>query len=349
MRVCILAFVVLIVAPASAWAQRIDDNSRSTVRRLMADWVQYRIVSGRLLVVSGGMASNINHTQVTPTERITLEIAGGTPTMKYETHSPSEDLFIHLIAGRQFSARRTGKTAGVATFEFDQPAQGDVTLAVGGESNRRAAHAPNIWRLAVEEEELCRQTLFPLLESLRPGWKLASMTAAIEDSLFRLAAGGHASDRQQWKTWVDELGSDKFNRRTAAQRRLFEVGPNITVFLGQLDPARLDTEQRERVRDLIAQFGHGSEDTIEQVTVWLASDPEVWLSLMRRADESRRRLAARQLSLCLDQPIDFDPAADAATRSEQISRIQTQLHADSTPNAQKRPGENAPSEKPPAE
>jgi hypothetical protein len=68
------------------------------------------------------------------------------------------------------------------------------------------------------------------------------------------------------------------------------------------------------------------EDTADGVAAQLIADPDVWLVLLSRPEESTRRLAARQLAAILDQPIRFDPAADAPTRKAQLEQLRARIH-----------------------
>jgi hypothetical protein len=68
-----------------------------------------------------------------------------------------------------------------------------------------------------------------------------------------------------------------------------------------------------------------NNDLPPEIARWLAGDPVVWLALLARDDESTRRLAAERLEALLGEPISFDPAADPATRAEQIEQLRREV------------------------
>jgi hypothetical protein len=95
--------------------------------------------------------------------------------------------------------------------------------------------------------------------------------------------------------------------------------------LQNLDRAQLDAEQSSRVRTLVESLSVGYEDSTDRIAIWLAGDEQVWLSLLAREDVTRRRVAAGQLSLLLEEPIEFDPDALDAQRKLQIERLRVRL------------------------
>jgi hypothetical protein len=88
----------------------------------------------------------------------------------------------------------------------------------------------------------------------------------------------------------------------------------------------LDAEQASRVRALVDSLAVSYEDSIDRIATWLAGDEQIWLSLMSRSELPRRRLAAKQLSVLVGAPVEFDPAADEAQRKTQIERLRARLH-----------------------
>ncbi len=326
--------ILMASAARGAWAQApVELGAKPSA--LISNWLHYRIEAGRLVAwcdaagPHGGTRSNVSHTQVNQTpsrnERLSLEIKSGAPSVRYELHVPSEDVFIELHAWNQFTIRRAGKAPGLGSFHFTQPVAGDLILAITSGSEQTETRAADFWRLVLCEPELCRQSILPLLASMRSDWRLPTQIAEIEDELFHIAANPRGDDRRQWRTWVLELGSDTYKQRAAAHRNLTQAGPLIAPFLERIDDQRLDAEQRERVRQILAGFGRSVEDSTEQAAARLAGDAKVWLALAKRSDEPRRRLAAQQLAKCFDRPVDFDPAAEAEKRAEQLEKLRIEI------------------------
>ncbi len=179
--------------------------------------------------------------------------------------------------------------------------------------------------LVLNAPKECRIELFPLLEMMRPSWHLASTSGAIEESLSRWAGAHRVADRRTWQQWVTELGSPPLCGASGGRAESAGRWPRVLPFLEHLEQGHLDAEQRTRLRGIIGLLDDDHEDTVERVVMWLAADPDVWLSLLPRPDESRRRLAADQLSRLIGSPIDFDPAADESSREVQLGRLRTRL------------------------
>jgi hypothetical protein len=120
---------------------------------------------------------------------------------------------------------------------------------------------------------------------------------------------------------VEQLGSATFSERRQAERELRAAGHIVLPYLESLDRARLDAEQRQRIRSLIDALEDGREDRVDRMAVWLAGHEQTWLALLTRDDEAKRRIAAEQLASLVGEPVDFNPAADANTRRKQIEHL----------------------------
>ncbi len=118
-----------------------------------------------------------------------------------------------------------------------------------------------------------------------------------------------------------------FRARERAQRELYRQGQAILPYLEALDHQALDAEQVARVDELINALAVEYEDTTSRIAAWLAGDPKIWLSLVDRPQAAKRRAAVRQLERLLGESIEFDPAADAATRQTQLDKLRERLKA----------------------
>jgi hypothetical protein len=125
---------------------------------------------------------------------------------------------------------------------------------------------------------------------------------------------------------VEQLADIQFGARQEADRQLREIGTGALPYLRSLDFSALDAEQQFRVRRIVATFADAAqEDVPVQVARRLLSDPQVWLSLLTRDDAQQRAAACDHLSQLLGEPIEFDPAADAAVRERQLAALRGQF------------------------
>jgi len=304
-----------------------------------------RVVAGRITVAGamsfqthkGEFKTNDRH------ERLELTQAGPSTTFHYELSTPDAQLTWDLLAGNEIRIRRLprrldGQQTGAASQEtggakaklvvFGQPTEGPLMLSVGEGDERKECRGATVWHLLLTDPELCRSELLPLLQVMKPGWDLLQRAQTIESLLFHSADIEGQLSRETWLRHVAELGHGKFARRQAADRRLRLGGPEALPFLLSLDLDRLDSEQRFRVLAIIRSstvkeddLGKDDVETLDQIVRTLRADPILWLELLERDEEQRRRIAARQLTLLLNETIEFDPAAESAQRKMQIDRL----------------------------
>ncbi len=201
-----------------------------------------------------------------------------------------------------------------------------TTLTLGAGAGQQVLRAPDFWQLWIARPEECRQHLIPLLEMLRPSWRLAETAGQMEKNLLRLAIADSASDRVRWAALLEQLADDRFANREAADRGLRAGGVAALGYLRQLDFKRLDAEQQFRVVRIIEALAPpDNADTAEQVARLLASEPAVWLALLGRPDLITRQAAARQLTMLLGETIPVDPAAEPGSQKDQREKLRTRI------------------------
>lgn len=301
---------------------------------MRSGWVQFQVVSGRITIGARRMGStSSSSTRPGRSEKLTIRFTNAELSMTYQRSTPQEELSISVGSGNRISIRRSGKEgSSIVPVQFDQAPGEPISLALGPDDKQQVYRAATLWHLLVEQPDACRKHLVPLLELLRPDWRLAETAAAIEAELLQAAAVGQLPDRRQWDALVQQLADERFAKREEADRKLRSAGQRVLGYLRGLDLDRLDAEQQYRVRRIINSLTRKTgDDTAEQFAAQLVGDPDAWLALLARREESTRRLAARQLEAILGEPIAFDPGADEATRKDQIEQLRAHVRA-------KRPG-----------
>ena len=289
-------------------------------------WFQSTIVSGRVVVTARRLGSVIlKSAGGAQRENLTIRIAGGAPVLNYQLSTSSEELSIEVTGGDQLQILLTAKgDSKLVPLRFDQPAEGPLSLAVGSEGQEQVYRAASLWHLFIAEPEVCGRHLAPLLQLLDRHRDPAEMATEVESALVQVARASGQPDRRRWAGLVEQLGDHRFARREAADRQLRREGRPVISYLQRLDSRQLDAEQHYRIRRIIqALSDRSTPDTPGQVAAWLAGDPAIWLALLSRDEVSTRRFAAEQLEGLLGRPIDFDPAADAATRRRQLDQLHT--------------------------
>ncbi len=317
-----LLLLLAVGSPAIAQNKQGNVPSGSIASRLRA--VQFEIVAGRLTATSLNLGANWNNnvSDGVRRERLTLDLTNADPNLRYELVDKNMEISLEVTDGEKFLIRHVRKEdQGTRSMEFAQSPQKDLTLSLETPEGKRVASGPTLWHLLLAEPELTKQLLAPILEILKPGLRLATVTDAIEDGLCQNARLQRTVDRKHWIAWVDDLASPNYADRQAAERELLDTGRDALPFLRGFERAKLDAEQWRRIRNIIAALDNQQGDSVEQTVALLAGDARAWLSLVNRDDESKRRLAMEQLASITGQPIDFDPAAEASVRRKQYEAL----------------------------
>lgn len=323
----ILGVLPALLCSAAAMAQAPSPTPALT-QFIRNGWLRFQVNAGRVVMEGSRFGnSSSSSTSGAHTEKLTLRLSNGQRSVSYELSTPEEEVSFEIASADQLSIRRSGKPdSSVVPLQFTQVPGEPISLIVGRDPQQQLYRAATLWHLLITQPDECRQHLVPLLEILRPDWKLAETTAAMETKLLQAASVGRTSDRQRWAALVAQLADERFSKREAADRELRAAGRIVLSYLRGLDDNRLDAEQQYRIRRIIRSLSRQTgDDTAEGFAPQLVEDPEVWLALLSRQEEATRRLAARQLAAILEGPIRFDPAADAATRKAQIEQLRARI------------------------
>jgi hypothetical protein len=290
--------------------------------------VQFEIVGGRIIASSIHVGANMNSSSNTNgrREKISIDLTGTAPDIHYELVDKTTEIMLDVKDGEDVKIRNVRKADKTSqSIEYVQEPGKDLTLTIEDRAGKRTLSAPTLWHLLLDEPDMTRTMLGPTLELLKPGWRLASMTDAIEEALCQNARLRRSDDRPRWESWIRELSSMHYADRLEAERRVLGAGKEILPFLRSLDRTALDAEQWRRVRNVIESLDDSETDTVEQTVSLLVGDPRAWMTLLGRNDESKRRLAKAQIESITGSPIDFDPQAAPEIRKQQLEKLRERL------------------------
>lgn len=317
----ILLSVVLFARPAFAQVLEMNSELVGPLR-----YVRFFLVQGR---IEGFSPQSDRNTTLTANrndrqERLSMVLVEGLPTVEYSLTAPDVQLRIELKEGREMLIDRQPKDPAQTAMRFEQSPQGPTTLTLTAAGTESRHQAPTLWHLWLAQPQACTEHLAPLLGVLRPDWEALPQAAQrVEQALLRAAGTRHVHDRARWTHLVAELAREEFSVRQAADRELRQAGQAVLPFLKNLDPARLDAEQRYRVRLIVeALAGNYEDDSPPNVAAWLVADPAAWLALLERPDVELRQAALEQLRQLLPgQHVEFDPEAEEPIRREQLEKL----------------------------
>jgi hypothetical protein len=294
-----------------------------------SSWLRCSIVAGRV-TVDGTRLGNIRTTTRGGHHDETLNIRNenGQFSLSYQRTTGDEQFVLEVAgAGDRMLMRRTPRgNASFLAVDFNQAPGEKIVFSLGSGSGQQTFRAQGIWQLLIAQPKPCREHLLPLLDLLRPNWKLADMVDSVEQKLLRETGNDGTSGRSRWAALVAQLGSESFAKREAADRALRSGDAAALAYLRQLNFGRLDAEQQFRVRRIIEVLAaQNNDDSVDQVATSLAGDPAVWLALLARPQLAVRQTATRQLTILLGEPIPVDPAADPDAQKIQREQLRARI------------------------
>ena len=321
------AVALLLLDAAAAWCQ---DPTTSGSLPCRAQFVRFEIREGRLTASASNQAqsrtASAAHPSGSPSETLTSAGPCDKPTVRYERVCARETLIIDIVRGSEVSITREPRGEGkTVRVKFEQFTGRDVLLAIEKDGAERKYAAPSLWHLLLAEWEVCREHLVPVLARLRSDWVFEQRVANLEASLVDLCRSGAIEQKRRCAALVDQLSAGSFQARQQADRELRGMGQIAVAYFSRLDPTRLDSEQRQRLKKISEDLAVFSGDTPERAAAWMLDDKGIWLTLLGHELPEYRHTAALQLSRICDRPIEFDPAAAEIERKAQIERLRERL------------------------
>lgn len=323
------AIAVVLLGLLAAGEARARETLLSKTMQSRSKYMRFAVVDGRVWLQWTRLISmSSNSSSGSVKESVRVRNQNGRLHLSYERTAKDESLKVSVSGnGDVVSISRAprGQSA-IVPVEYRQNPREKITFSTGDGDRKQTFSANELWQLLIIRQKECEEHLLPLLEVLRPDWKIAETVAGIEDKLLHGVSEEIVKRRRRWDSLVEQLGDERFAKREAADRALRADGSAAIGYLRQLDFDRLDAEQRFRIRRILEAIGAENKgDSAEKVAERLAGDPAVWLALLARPEPESRKTAARQLILLLGGPIDVDPAADPDTQKQQRERLRTRI------------------------
>jgi hypothetical protein len=300
-------------------------SERSLLER--TGWIRLDIIGGRVAVLGHrcGQSRVVQTGESTdvPREQLSVQLCTESLIVHYEDAQAERQVSLDLDDQQRLTIVRTGASP-TGDVKLVQPFRGPLTLSVGRDPAQTFT-ASTIWHLALKHPELCEESLFPLLETLRPHWRLKEQVADLHEALVNKAGTDVLAERTQWRDWVSKLDSDDFSERQNADRQLRAAGQAVVAWLGRLDRKQLSSEQTARVNEICQALANLSTDTPQRVAAWLVDDRCAWFALLNHQEVSVRLAAANHLTLLCGKPLSFDPFGSFSDRQQQLAQLQTRF------------------------
>ncbi|WP_254513557.1 hypothetical protein [Anatilimnocola floriformis] len=314
-------------SPASATSTSNNKSSeRKPERNLISRmaWVRMEIVGGRIAMLGHRCGQSrivqVGEPNELPYEQLSVQLQTETLLLHYEDNQTERQIKLDLDDQQRITLTRTGSSPS-ADLKFSQPFRGPITLTIGRDSPQTYT-AATLWHLSLAQPQLCEETLFPLLETLRPHWQLKELSNGILQELRSQAGRDVLTERAQWRDWVAQLNSDDFQERQLADRRLRAAGQGVVAWLQRLDRKSLTPEQAARIQDICQGLADLSTDSPQRVAAWMVDDRCAWLALLRHDNLDVRVDATNHLSVLFGKPLAFNPIGDLSDREIQLVQLQ---------------------------
>jgi hypothetical protein len=286
---------------------------------------QLRVAAGRISAIGPVSHQNLtaNARDGLRRERLSIDLAGGLPTVTYERRTPDERMSFEIVRGNIVTIQVIPRsTDDHPTVVFVQPSEGPLTLTVSINDRTATYDGPSLWHLLLLEPDACREHLIPLLETMRPNWQIGPQAEWIESALCHDNSSQVAVNRPAWQQSLAAMASDRYLDRERAEQQLRGAGPVVIPFLRAQERSRLDAEQLFRIRRIMRSLASdGDEDTPDRVMPWLTGDPRIWYGLLQRDSAKVRRTAANRIARLLDAAIQFNPDGTPEERKRQLAQM----------------------------
>ncbi len=187
--------------PAVTTAKPAD--TPKTERNLIArtGWVRLEIVGGRVAVLGHRCGQSrvvqVGEPSQIPYEQLSVQLHTESLVIHYEDNCTERQITLDLDDQQRLTLTRTGSSP-TGDVKLVQPFQGPMTLTVGRDSPQIFS-AATLWHLALSQPQLCEEAVLPLLETLRPHWRLKEQAAGIQKELLSHAGEDVLAERAQWR------------------------------------------------------------------------------------------------------------------------------------------------------
>jgi hypothetical protein len=177
--------------------------------------------------------------------------------------------------------------------------------------------AANFTALRREHPDEVREYLRPIMHYLG---QESAVFAPNTAEIWQVLSGNWKPDAdvaQSVKTLVAKFDSADFHERESASHGLHELGEPAALALMHIDRSQFSAAENSGVDTFLAPYLPLKSQEARQ----LSTDREFLLDCQYSPDPVLRKLAADQLAKVTGKPIGFDPAADDATRLDQIAKL----------------------------
>lgn len=226
-------------------------------------------------------------------ETLTIDATRGIPRLHYTRQTADQRLTLNVNERGRLSIESETQHERLLLVQDDN-APICLNRFRGNESNISEV---DTWiHLYASDSATYRQHLQPLVDSLIQGTPLNKLAeAAHSRSLASLSSASMTSDMALQRS-IDGLGSTLRTTRIEAQRELHRCGISVLPRLRQIDPQRLDAEQRHRVNQIIQQLTPRGEDCVSRIAALIRDDASYWVAADNRLTPAERILISARMS-----------------------------------------------------
>ena len=186
MRITGIRAAALLIGLLAAGAAQAENSLISQMIQSQGPWMRFAVVDGRVSFICTRMTQFTSNTNGgSSREMFSVLNQNGQLALSYERTEADETVKVSVAGdGDDVTITRSpqGKSS-VKAVEFRQSPGKPITLTIGAGESKQTFSAQELWQLMIVHPKPCEEHLLPLLDLLRPDWKIAATAVEIEDKL----------------------------------------------------------------------------------------------------------------------------------------------------------------------
>jgi hypothetical protein len=257
----------------------------------------FRLILGRIELDSvryrKGTISRKSGPNNLAVETLSIDATRGIPRLHYTRQVDNQRLTLDVNeSGRLLIESQLGDQRVVVVQSSGRPIS--VELCVGGRSDIR--EVDSWFHLYVSDPATYFKHFQPLIDDLLHGTPLDKLADAAHGQAIATLSSASVTSDATIDRYIDLLGSTQRTSRIEAQRGLYQCGISLLPRLRQIDPQRLDAEQRYRLQQVIEQLTPYGEDCQSRVAAMIRDDYKYWLAARDRLTPADQSLISARMS-----------------------------------------------------
>ena len=248
--------------------------------------VRFQLIQGRLgLDPPRHRKGSQNRTDEGVHESISVTSERGIPSLHYVLQTPDQHLTLNVKEAYHVTIETFFPQSGERSV-LSQPEVGAVSWTTTRGDLVDHHQGATLLHVRQADPVTFDMHLGSLLTRLLQGTSLERLCERTRVAMLHRAENPSQPDVTSILEAVDQLRSGRSAVRAAAQSRLHSWGTPIVPVIQRIEPDRLDAEQRDRLRQVLARLRRPVPDTPATLAMLLINDSTYWSLIAARMNDS---------------------------------------------------------------